>query len=188
MGSVNAVSSPLPVELVSFTAAVAGGEVRLGWETAMETNNDYFTIQRSRDGISWDSLEKIAGSGNSNAPSFYTAYDPAPYPGISYYRLVETDFDGSHTYSSVCAVNTHRSSPAITLYPNPATNAIVITFSVAGQYTISLLNSAGQLMTDPVFSMGSNITLNVSHVVSGVYYVVIGQGNTKETREVLIGK
>jgi hypothetical protein len=188
MGSVNAVSSPLPVELVSFTAAVAGGQVKLDWETAMETNNDYFVVQRSKDAIVWDSLEKVAGTGNSNAASFYTAYDPAPYPGISYYRLIQTDLDGKQAYSSVCAVNIQRSSSLITLFPNPATNAIMITFPVTGQYSISLLNSAGQLMTDPVFSTGNNITLNVSHIVPGVYYVVIGQGNTRETREVLIGK
>jgi len=188
LGSVNAVSSPLPVELVSFTAAVSGGQVKLNWETAMETNNDYFTIQRSKDGARWDSLEKIAGSGNSNAACFYTAYDPAPYSGISYYRLVQTDFDGNHTYSSVCAINIQRSSSAITLFPNPATNAVVITFPVAGQYTISLLNSAGQLMTDRVLGTGNNITLDVSHISPGVYYLVIGQGNTRETREVLIGR
>ncbi len=188
LGSVNAVSSPLPVELISFSAAVTGAEVRLRWETAMETNNDYFTIQRSKDGAVWDSLEKVAGSGNSNTASSYTAYDPTPYPGISYYRLAQTDFGGNRTYSSVCVVNIQRSSSAITLFPNPATKAIIITFPVTGQYTISLLNSAGQLMTDRVFSTGNNITIDVSHVTPGVYYVVIGQENTRETRAVLIGK
>jgi hypothetical protein len=81
-----------------------------------------------------------------------------------------------------------RSSSQITLFPNPATNTILITFPVAGKYSISLLNSTGQLMTDRVFSTGNNITLDVSHLAPGVYYVVIGQANTKETREVLIGR
>jgi hypothetical protein len=188
LGSVNAVSSPLPVQLVFFTATVTNGQVKLNWETAMETNNDYFTIQRSRDGAIWDSLTRVAGSGNTNTATFYTAYDPAPYSDISYYRLVETGFDGDDTYSSVCVVNMKRSSSQITLFPNPATNTILITFPVAGQYTVALLNSTGQLMTDRVFSMGNNITLNVSHVAPGVYYVVIGQGNAQETREVLIGR
>lgn len=154
----------------------------------METNNDYFTVQRSKGGVTWDSVEKVAASGNTNTASFYTAYDPTPYSGTSYYRLVETDFNGNQTYSSVCAVNLQRSSSLITLYPNPATNNILISFPVAGQYTISLLNSLGQLMADRVTTTGSNLTLNVSHLASGVYYVVIEQGNTRETREVLIGK
>jgi hypothetical protein len=188
VGSVNYTSSPLPVELVFFTASAAGGQVKLNWETAMETNNDYFTIQRSKGGVTWDSLTRVGGSGNINTTSFYTAYDPAPYPGTSYYRLVETAFDGSKIFSSVCAVNLQPFSSNITLYPNPATNTILITFPVAGQYTISLLNSVGQLMMDRVYSTGSNTTLNISPFAPGVYYVVIGQGNTRETREVLIAR
>jgi hypothetical protein len=170
------------------TASVVDGQVKLNWETAMEIDNDYFIIRRSKDGARWDSLESIPGSGTTNTASFYTAYDPAPYPGTSYYRLVETAFDGSRIFSPVCAVNLQPSSSNITLYPNPATNSILITFPVAGQYTISLLNSVGQLMTDRVFSTGGNATLNVSHLAPGVYYVAIGQGNTKETREVLIAR
>ncbi len=188
MGSVNAVSSPLPVELVFFTAVAAGNQVNLSWETAMETNNDYFIIQRSRDGLVWDSLEKVAGSGNTYTASFYTAYDPMPYAGVSYYRLRQTDFDGNGTYSSVCAVNLQRSSSGITLFPNPATNSILILFPVAGQYTVALLNSSGQPVMDPVTAQGGNITLDVSHVAAGVYYVAIGQGNLKEVKEVLIAR
>jgi hypothetical protein len=188
IGSVNYVSSPLPVELVFFTASVADGQVKLNWETAMETNNDYFTIQRSKGGARWDSLESIPGSGNTNTASFYTAYDAAPYPGISYYRLVETAFGGSKIFSSVCVVNLQPSSSNIALYPNPATNRILITFPAPGQYTISLLNNLGQLVTDRIIGTGSNISLDVSHVPTGVYYLVIGQGNTRETREVLIAR
>jgi hypothetical protein len=186
VGSVNAVSSPLPVELVFFTATTTNGQVRLNWETAMETNNDYFIVQRSRDGTGWDSLTRVAGSGNSSTTTFFTAYDPAPYAGTSYYRLVETDFAGNKIYAPVCAVNILQSSTLITLSPNPATNTLLISFPVAGQYTISLLNNTGQLMTDRVFTTGNNISLDVSHVAPGVYYVMIRQGNTKIVREVLI--
>jgi hypothetical protein len=185
LGSVNAVSSPLPVELVYFTATVTNGQVKLNWETAMETNNDYFIIQRSGDGVMWDSLTRVAGSGNTSSATFYAASDPAPYPGISYYRLVETDFVGNKIYSSVCVVNLQRPSAQVTLFPNPATNSILILFPTAGQYTVALLNGAGKSVTDPVTGTG-NITLDVSHVAAGVYYVVIRQGNTKEVREVLI--
>jgi hypothetical protein len=185
VGSVNSVTSPLPVELVFFTATVTNGRVKLSWETAMETNNDYFIIQRSRDGVMWDSLTHVAGSGNTSTATFYAAYDPAPYRGISYYRLVETDFAGNKIYSSVCAVNLQRSSSEISLFPNPATNSILIQFPDAGQYSVALLNGAGQSMTDPALGTG-NITLDVSHVAAGLYYVVIRQGNTKEVREVLI--
>jgi hypothetical protein len=186
LGSVNYASSPLPVQLVFFTAAVTNSQVKLNWETATETNNDYFIIQRSKDDAAWDSLTRVEGSGNSNTPSFYTAYDPAPYPGTSYYRLVETDFDGSKTYSSVCVVNLQSLSNNITLSPNPVSSTLLITFPAAGHYTVSLLNNSGQLMTDRVTTTGSSLTLDVSHLAPGVYYVVIVQGNTREIKKVLV--
>jgi hypothetical protein len=134
----------------------------------------------------WDSLTRVTGSGNTNTATFYTAYDPAPYPGISYYRLVETDFAGNKIYSPVCAVNLQRSSSGITLFPNPATNSILIQFPTTGQHTVALVNGSGQSIMDPMTVSGGNITLDVSHVAGGVYYIVIRQGNTKEVKEVLI--
>ncbi|HXB08041.1 MAG TPA: T9SS type A sorting domain-containing protein, partial [Puia sp.] len=188
LGSVNAVSSPLPVTLVSFTAAVVNGQVKLDWETAMETNNDYFTVQRSKDGTRWDSLERVAGTGNGNGASFYSAYDAAPYAGVSFYRLVQTDLDGNEAYSSICAVKLQSLSANITIFPNPATNVVLIHFPVAGQYTVALLNGAGRSVTERVFSSGNTLILNVSRVSPGMYYVVIEQGNRRETRAVAIGK
>jgi hypothetical protein len=188
LGSVNAVSSPLPVKLVSFTATVVNGQVKLDWETAVETNNDYYTVQRSKDGTRWDSLERVAGTGNGNGASFYSAYDAAPYAGVSFYRLVQTDFGGNEAYSSICAVNLQSLSSNITIFPNPATNVVLVGFPVGGEYTVSLLNSLGRSVTERAFSTGNTIILNVSRVSPGIYYVVIEQGNKRETREVAIGK
>jgi hypothetical protein len=136
----------------------------------------------------WDSLEKVVGSGNDNAASFYTAYDQAPYPGISYYRLQQTDLDGKQTYSFICTVNIQNAFPNITIFPNPATSAIVITFPVPGNYEVKLLNSAGQLMNNPILSSGSNLILNVSAMEPGIYFINIRHENTSETRKVVIGK
>jgi hypothetical protein len=190
LGSVNAVTSPLPVELVSFTASVVDEQVKLAWETASETNNDYFTIERSKDGVLWDSLERVAGSGNGSGnvsgASFYTADDPAPYTGVSYYRLVQTDFGGRQTYSTVDAVNIQAVAGQYNIFPNPAANVLSVSFPVAGQYTVALFNPAGQLMAGRVSGTGTNIVLNVSQVAAGVYFIVIGQGNKAETKSVVI--
>lgn len=99
VGSVDDLSSPLPVTLVSFTAFVSGGQVQLKWITALEVDNDYFIVQRSKDGADWFDMERIDGNGSSGES--YSANDKQPYAGTSYYRLVQTDFDGRKTYSAI---------------------------------------------------------------------------------------
>lgn len=115
--------NPLPIELVSFTAgANNNGEVVLNWITAIEINNDYFTIERSTDGINFEEVARIAGAGSSTVTNTYTTIDNQPASGLSYYRLKQTDFDGTFEYSNTVSVKIGATEPTvqISVYPNPA--------------------------------------------------------------------
>lgn len=96
---------PLPIELLSFSFEIHPGVVLLRWITATEINNDFFTIERSRDMLQWEELGKIQGAGNSNELLSYNFSDRNPVRGISYYRLKQTDFDGKFEYFAPVAVN-----------------------------------------------------------------------------------
>jgi hypothetical protein len=87
-------NSPLPVALKSFEVIENNENALLMWETASEINNDYFLIERSWDGISFEILGRIKGSGTTTVPHRYSLTDDAPLPGISYYRLTQIDFNG----------------------------------------------------------------------------------------------
>ena len=187
-GSVNAVNSPLPITLISFTAIVVNGEVKLVWETSSELNNAYFTIQRSKDGANWNNIQQVPGAGTSSGNMSYTAYDPAPYMGASFYRLLQTDFDGNNSYSSVCAVNIQNASPTISIFPNPAANVLVVTFPATEKYEVRLFNSAGHLVNNSVGGTGGSVTLNVSTLAAGIYIVSIFYDNHTESREIMIWK
>ncbi len=187
VGSINAVSTTLPVILVSFTATPENGTVKLDWETSEEINNDHFTIERSVDAVNWQDLQSIAGSGNSNTDSYYTAYDAHPLSGISFYRLKQTDMDGRDTYSFIRSVTMEKTA-AINVYPNPATNYIVVDQLNGEKTTVALFNSNGQRMQATVIYNGTSATLYVSGTASGIYYIQIRQGNSVETRKVAIGK
>jgi hypothetical protein len=97
--------SGLPIELLDFTAKVFSQCVSLTWLTAAEINNDFFTIERSRNGVNWEILTFVQGAGNSNQVLTYTWEDDQPLNGISYYRLKQTDFDGQFEYFVPVAVN-----------------------------------------------------------------------------------
>lgn len=98
-------SQPLPIELLSFTARPSGSRVRLDWTTLSEKNNDYFTVERSGDQQSFDFVSNVdSWFGNSSSPLSYRSWDEKPLPGISYYRLKQTDFNGDFTYSNIVPV------------------------------------------------------------------------------------
>ncbi len=114
----SATNIPLPIELSAFTASAREGKVFLNWTTDSELNNDYFEVQRSQDGAEFESIVRMPGAGTSQQEKTYQAVDTSPYPGRSYYRVSQTDYDGTRTFSWIVAVEidlTHT----ITLYPNP---------------------------------------------------------------------
>ena len=113
--------NPLPIELISFEASINEDEVDLKWVTATEINNDYFTIEKSIDGISWEKVLNTNGAGNSTEILEYFETDYNPLIGISYYRLKQTDIDGEYSYSNIVPVKYEKRTidGMINLFPNP---------------------------------------------------------------------
>ncbi len=97
-------SGTLPIELVKFSADYLNSNIMISWTTASEINNDFFTIERSKDGKDFHSIGMVYGAGNSNKMLNYEFIDYNTSDGITYYRLKQTDFDGKFEYSKIIAV------------------------------------------------------------------------------------
>lgn len=95
---------PAPIELLSFRGKTHGKKNILEWETATETNNDFFTLERSSDAVNFDAVARIEGAGNSTALRTYHYADPASADKILYYRLKQTDFDNRFSYSEIVSL------------------------------------------------------------------------------------
>ncbi|MBN8701889.1 MAG: T9SS type A sorting domain-containing protein [Bacteroidetes bacterium] len=107
--------NPLPIELLEFNArSVENKEVELTWTTTSETNNSYFTIERSKDAEAFESIATIVGAGNSNSLKNYQFTDKSPYKGVSYYRLKQTDFDGKEESFEIKSVELFETDFSIT--------------------------------------------------------------------------
>ncbi|MEO8762519.1 MAG: T9SS type A sorting domain-containing protein, partial [Bacteroidia bacterium] len=109
---------PLPISLLDFSAIANNNKVDLKWETATETNNAYFTIEKSKDGVVFTKLIDILGAGNSTSQKNYYESDYQPYNGTSYYRLKQTDFNGNYKYFTVVVVD-FNAKKNISFYPTP---------------------------------------------------------------------
>ncbi len=186
VGSINSVSTPLPITLISFKAFPENGEVELEWTTSSETNNAYFTIQRSRDGLGWENIQKVTGAGTSANDQSYTAYDQSPYDGVSYYRLMQTDLDGKQTNSFVIPVMIGNKLATISVYPNPARDHVKIDFPSNGRYEVDVLNIAGQSMNNHVVATSGNLILNLSGLKSGIYIVRIMHDGITESKKISV--
>jgi hypothetical protein len=102
------ISVSLPITLTEFKVLNNNKSINIIWQTASEINNDYFSIERSSDGKNFNVLDIVKGNGNSNKINHYSTIDENPLPGLNYYRLKQTDYDGTFTFSEVKSVNVAR--------------------------------------------------------------------------------
>ncbi len=166
----------LPIQLADFSATVSDDKVALDWETFSELNNDYFTVERTRDGIHFEEVGRVDGAGNSTERKSYRLIDHAPYKGKSYYRLKQTDFDGAYAYSSLISVDMAGMMNNVTVRPNPMSgNGFVqFTSSVTGTAQLEVLDVFGNIVSTNEFEIvkGSNeIALEGRYMNSGVYFI-----------------
>lgn len=179
----------LPIELLSFTAENVAGGVMLTWKTATELNNDYFTIERSSNGIDYEDIATVKGSGTTKEIMSYEFTDTSPLNGRSYYRLTQTDFDGKFETFKPVAVEVELSQePLLSVFPNPITgNIINVYFSKPEEGALELLDNRGNKilgeMTDG-FSDNIQLALNTT-LPPGLYYLKYKTANTSETIKLL---
>jgi len=112
----------LPIELTDFSAVVEDDIVVIQWETAAEENNDYFELLRSTNGLTYEVIGQVTGSGTTNNTMVYEFEDYNPVEGLAYYKLRQTDYDGeSETFDPIAVelLIASDGSCVLTVYPNP---------------------------------------------------------------------
>ena len=187
IASINPMFTSLPLDLLYFNGNMQDGQVTLDWATPADNDAVWFIIQRSADGSSWQDFQKLAAHDTAaGTVNDYTSVDPAPYPGISFYRLHQLDVNGNSMYSAILSFGRATPSGNIIISPVPATDHLTITFPGPGKYSLMLLNAIGQLVRDPLYSTGNSLTWQVGGLPAGVYFVRIAHNGVTETRTVLI--
>lgn len=168
-------TSTLPIELITFDAFRKDRQVELLWKTASELNNDYFTIERSVDGKSWENIQTVQGAGNSSQVIEYSWLDNSPYSAISYYRLKQTDYDGTTEMFNIVSVQ-QNDVEELQAYPNPVSHTSTI-LGVDQNQALRIFNTIGVEVTGNVgvsTSPSAKTFLNMSQLPKGMYYVTNG--------------
>ena len=185
---------PLPIELISFDATCVDNSINLNWKTAIEKNNKSFSLLRSEDGINFEEILKLAGSGSTNIEKQYNYKDNRVEAGRTYYyKLKQTDFNGKETNAgkivyALCA----KKNYVLETLPNPASNEIyLVSENDLNNVSVAILNSFGQqikIITNVNLVKNERFTIDVSDVVNGCYQLIITGNETLIQKKIVTYK
>jgi len=175
--------SPLPVELVSFSANCENEGVQLSWQTASEFNASHFTVEKSTDGFAWDKIGEVSAAGTSNSLLNYGYFDRNAISGINYYRLIQVDFDGTEKeYAPIMANCASDASKTWMSYPNPSDAGFQVVCDypeLIGDATLTILDASGKLVGLQAITLNEGINLFVvnQELTPGIYFLNISNSS-----------
>ena len=170
-------ATTLPITLISFEAEKKLNSVLLTWVTLAEINNDFFTIEKTKDGVNFELVGNVKGAGNSIEKLSYELIDASPYDGVSYYRLKQTDFNGEYTYSELRAVEFGGVDLVSNskLYPNP-TNGDELYFNLvsdkSGKLNLEIRTIEGELVKSRLVLLDGLDTIYEFELLKGTQLAV----------------
>ena len=193
LASLDETLNPLPVNWLNFTGRFFEGKVDLNWETAVEKDNDVYTVERSATGHGFDAIGTVPGRGTTSLRSSYAFTDNNPLDGENYYRIKQTDFDGKFTYSSVIRViATNGTATGLRLFPNPAISSQQVTLENTTlrnkKVALTIVSSNGVVVRQEQVTFGndSRLKVNISNLKKGSYFIRISDGDKKLVSPVVV--
>jgi hypothetical protein len=182
--------TPTPIELISFSGRNNGEQNELNWITATETNNDYFSIERSIDAVNFKNVATIDGAGNSAQTIHYNVFDEAPLNGLSYYRLKQTDYDGKYSFSNTISLFRNKLEfEIINVYNSYEQGILEATINCSGNCVIQV--ELYDIQGKKIFSSEANssgsvtiISIPMENLGQGIYLLKAYNGNQSITRKI----
>lgn len=187
-GDASCANGTLPVDLLFFDAKRHNNLVKLNWGTATEINNDFFTIERSTDGVLYTIIGKVKGAGTSTSTLFYNAIDPHLYKQVVYYRLKQTDYDGQYKYSRIVAVtpSDYPIEMGITyFYLNADKSTLEFKLENVEENFVSMqiIDMLGNLIRSERIQTNADLSIDISSLNKGVYFLKLTDGGQTEVKK-----
>ena len=182
---------PLPVELTYFKVQLAGNQAKITWETAWERNAQNFEVQRSHNAQEFSTLQNIPATGDTRERTQYSFTDPNPLLGTNYYRLRQTDRDGTFAYSKIVALKPESDEPALFIYENPTTsNQIRLRLQNLQASDLQLFSLNGQAIPFEITPLSAeDFLLKIQTFLPAGCYVLTAQSGLKRvSKKIVLGQ
>ncbi|MEA1873545.1 MAG: T9SS type A sorting domain-containing protein [Bacteroidota bacterium] len=188
--------SPLPIELKEFSATCRDNGKLISWTTASETNNDYFTLEKSDDNKDFYVISTIIGTGNSNVENTYEYFDNQSNENIVYYRLSQTDFNGDEQSFNIISANCSENNTIednLIIINNPANESVQLQLTGTENkiYTLSFIDQLGRQLIERKIHLKNTqqkIIINTQNLSEGIYNVVFYSAQKIITKQLIIVK
>lgn len=164
-------SGTLPVSILKYDVVLQNKTVTVSWSTSTEANNDYFTIERSANGVDFTAIGTVDGAGNSNETKNYSFIDGQPLPGTSFYRLSQTNFDAQKQYVGVKRIDNRNINTFDVKVLSGYTGRLVlqITSETPGKYNVKVFDLAGRKWSDEQVNVAAGTSRKEVSLNAGVY-------------------
>lgn len=183
--STNCAIVPLPVGYTQWDIQFQDRKAILTWSTDSEENNEQFFVQRSADGQIWETIGAVAGNGTSSQSHNYMYTDEKPLSGIGYYRLMQVDFNGTPSYTSILSVNAVKADK-MAIYPNPAKQSFSVIMDTKNIEQVTITDPVGKMVEVTYTEMPNGITVDCSKLAIGIYTVTVLSQGTKQSERLVI--
>lgn len=183
----------LPVTLSNYRILSSGKEaVTIGWSTMAEQQNQYFSIERSSDGIHFTVIGKVAATNQANG-SNYSFKDGQPARGNNFYRLSQTDLNGKTTYYTLLKTTIDVTAGSLVLFPNPATAAVTVGFQHPDKdrLTVKIINQQGMVVQLNQYNKETGYwqqSIPTGHLAAGQYFIQVKGSVFEGTQPLVIRK
>lgn len=193
LGSISSLDNPLPVLFANVKAYEKNSGIQIEWSNLTEKDVAGYSVERSANGSDYAAISQQLPASNQNDKVDYTAFDPNPLQGVSYYRIKAEETTGKIVYSKVLTVSLGSANKGLSVYPNPVKgNQITIRMSniKRGLYTLRIINAAGHdVHRQSINNPGSTLTQTIdmpSTVKAGVYNILITGNDYRETKTFIV--
>ncbi len=172
--------TPLPVDIINFTAEGKVNTIKLNWITETEINHSHFVVMRSKDGKEWEEIGVVANKSNSQGLNQYELIDTKPYSD-NYYQLKIVDNEGNSELSDIRFVQLSKGQTLFVLSPNPTSGVVKIQTesSIADYYVFDI--------SGKVLQQGRlNKEIKIENLSSGIYLIKVMVEDRVEIKKLIV--
>lgn len=186
----------LPVELLRFEAIYNQGNVELNWTTGSEVNNSHFDIQRSSNGIEFETISTVYAAGSTTSITDYMEMDYNPFSGMSYYRLKQVDYDGEEEiFTTIPVQNLESNESTFSIFPNPVSKEneqvnLLLEGFINQEVLVVMRDLVGREYYSKIKVVKSGSKLEVIpidvNIPTGVYLITASSNNSVYSKRLII--